>query len=59
VPSEVTYIKGNITGRQDNGSTANRPSYKVSYNFGYFDTTLGYMVYWNGTSWVDSVGGIV
>ncbi len=40
------------------GTTAQRPDLtgKPASNLGYFDTTLGQMIYWNGTEWVDAMG---
>lgn len=37
------------------GDTADRPVSPVLYQT-YYDTTLGYPVYWNGTAWVNSAG---
>lgn len=34
-----------------NGTTANRPTSSI-LGQRYFDTTLGYPVYWNGSTWV-------
>lgn len=34
-----------------NGATANRPVSSILGQF-YFDTTLGYPVWWNGSTWV-------
>ena len=42
------------------GTTANRPidSVQIPLPIGqfYFDTTLGYPIYWNGTNWVNANG---
>jgi len=40
------------------GTTAERPN-PVNNGFSYFDTTLGYLIAYNGTNWVDSIGGLV
>lgn len=37
------------------GTTANRPVAPVDYQ-AYFDTTLGYTVWYSGAGWVDSAG---
>jgi len=40
------------------GTTANRPSVsKIGYQ--YFDTDLGYAIWWNGSDWVDATGTVV
>ena len=45
------------------GATADRPvtSAEVPLPIGlfYFDTTLGYPIYWDGTQWVDAAGTVV
>jgi hypothetical protein len=43
------------------GITTDRPSGFDSTQIGYtyFDTTLGYPIYWNGTEWVDTTGSVV
>lgn len=38
------------------GVTADRPVQTLLVGQFYFDTTLGYPIYWNGTVWVDSAG---
>ena len=38
-----------------NGVTANRPNSPVAGQF-FFDTTLGYPIWFNGTDWVDASG---
>lgn len=38
------------------GTTADRPVLRVLVGQTYFDTTLGYPVWWNGTDWVDATG---
>lgn len=40
------------------GTTAARPGTPVLYQQ-YFDTTLGYPVWWNGTNWVNATGATV
>lgn len=38
------------------GITANRPIERLLVGQFYFDTTLGYPVWWDGTDWVDATG---
>jgi len=38
------------------GTTANRPTVGLYAGRPYFDTTLGYVIHYNGTAWVDSTG---
>jgi hypothetical protein len=40
------------------GTTAARPA-GVGLGQPYFDTTLGVPIWWNGTIWVNAVGGVV
>ena len=37
-----------------NGTTANRPTQNLQVGQFYFDTTLGYPVFWDGEYWVDA-----
>lgn len=37
------------------GVTAARPT-NVALGFEFFDTTLGYPVWWDGANWVDAAG---
>jgi hypothetical protein len=39
------------------GPTTNRPTSPANYTV-YFDTTLGFPVWWTGSAWVDSAGMI-
>ena len=41
------------------GSTADRPTNRLTVGQTYFDTTLGYPIWYDGTNWVDSTGGTV
>lgn len=42
------------------GATADRPTLLAcNKTFQYFDTTLGYPIWWTGTAWVDSTGTTV
>ncbi|UVG34202.1 hypothetical protein SEA_LUZDEMUNDO_26 [Microbacterium phage LuzDeMundo] len=43
------------------GTTANRPTGLTASQNGYvyFDTTLGYVIYWRNPNWVDSTGAVV
>lgn len=38
-----------------NGVSASRPTSSILGQF-YFDTTLGYPIWWDGSQWVDSAG---
>lgn len=38
------------------GSTSSRPTLNLLVGQFYFDTTLGYPVWYNGTNWVDATG---
>ncbi len=38
------------------GTTALRPVNNLYISRPYFDTTLGYPVFWNGSGWVDAQG---
>jgi hypothetical protein len=38
------------------GTTANRPIENLQVGQYYFDTSLGYPIYWNGTDWVNALG---
>lgn len=40
------------------GTTAQRPTANLLVGYTYFDTTLGYPIYWNGTNWVDGTGTV-
>lgn len=40
------------------GATGSRPG-PVAVGYMFFDTTLGYTVWWNGAAWVDAVGTLV
>ena len=42
-----------------NGTTANRPTQNLQVGQFYFDTTLGYPIWYDGTDWVDSSGTVV
>jgi hypothetical protein len=41
------------------GITADRPIQNIAVGQFYFDTDLGYPIWYNGTNWVDSTGGTV
>ena len=43
----------------DYGTTANRPTIKLQTGQIYFDTTLGYPIWWNGAKWVNASGTAV
>lgn len=38
------------------GPTSDRPITELKIGYEYFDTDLGYIIYWDGTRWVDSDG---
>ena len=38
------------------GTTANRPTERLEVGQYYFDTSLGYPIYWNGVDWVNALG---
>ena len=42
-----------------NGITAARPAENLQIGQFYFDTTLGYPIWYDGTDWVDSSGTVV
>jgi hypothetical protein len=42
-----------------NGATADRPTQNLQIGQFYFDTTLGYPIWYDGTDWVDSSGTVV
>ena len=41
---------------QQAGTTARRPTVSLWIGRIYFDTTLGYPIWWDGTQWVDATG---
>jgi hypothetical protein len=41
------------------GTTANRPATFLVVGQQYFDTTLGYPIWYDGTDWVDATGTVV
>jgi hypothetical protein len=41
------------------GATADRPTTFLQVGQFYFDTTLGYPIWYNGTDWVDATGTVV
>lgn len=38
------------------GTTANRPTESLQVGQFYFDTTLGFPIYWNGAQWINALG---
>jgi hypothetical protein len=38
------------------GTTANRPTENLQVGQYYFDTSLGYPIYWNGAQWINALG---
>lgn len=49
----VTNILTAVTG---SGTTANRPTKLLWVGRGYFDTSLGIPIFYNGTVWINSAG---
>ena len=47
------------TATPDYGTTVNRPVNKLQIGQMYFDTTLGYPVWYNGKNWVNASGTVV
>jgi hypothetical protein len=41
------------------GTTADRPVVELQIGQQYFDTTLGYPIWYDGTDWVDAAGTVV
>ena len=41
------------------GTTADRPINGIDISHYYFDTTLGYIIHYDGTNWVDGSGSTV
>lgn len=41
------------------GTTTSRPTAFLQIGQFYFDTTLGYPIWYNGTDWVDATGTVV
>lgn len=44
---------------QGYGATADRPVNGLETYDYYFDTDLGYQIWWNGSNWVDATGATV
>jgi hypothetical protein len=40
-----------------NGTTVDRPTQNLQVGQFYFDTTLNKPTYWDGTQWIDALGG--
>lgn len=51
--SNVFMLLAALTG---SGTTVNRPTKFLFLGRPYFDSTLGFPVWWNGTIWVDATG---
>jgi hypothetical protein len=43
----------------ESGITASRPITDLQVGQQYFDTTLGYPIWWDGSDWVDASGTVV
>jgi hypothetical protein len=63
IASNIIYIHGTNglykRGTFFRGTTASRPSSDAYVGKEYFDTTLGKVIWWNGSNWVDSTGTAV
>jgi hypothetical protein len=53
--SQVDNFTQNVT-VPASGTTANRPTENLQVGQYYFDTSLGYPIYWNGSDWVNALG---
>lgn len=47
------------TATPDFGKTTQRPTKNQQTGQQFFDTTLGYPIWWNGTKWVNASGTVV
>jgi hypothetical protein len=54
--ASVGRILNNISAT---GTTAQRPIKGLQIGQPYFDSTLGYAIWYNGSVWVDATGGTV
>lgn len=52
----IAYVDSKV---DNNGTTSERPTTSASIGMSYFDTDLGYPIWYNGNSWVDSTGTTV
>lgn len=43
----------------DNGAKTQRPTLNLQIGWQFFDTTLGYPIWWNGKAWVNASGTVV
>ena len=64
MPSRVMFVwmsqvSDFITGLVSSGVTADRPTKALYVGRTYFDTTLGYAIWYDGTNWVNSAGTTV
>lgn len=48
-----------ITALESSGTTAQRPVKGLFVGRQYFDTSLGYVIHYNGINWVNSAGSVV
>ena len=53
--SQVDNFTQNVT-VPASGTTADRPTENLQVGQYYFDTSLGYPIYWNGVDWVNALG---
>lgn len=53
--NQVDNFSQNVT-IPASGTTANRPTESLQVGQYYFDTSLGYPIYWNGSDWVNALG---
>ena len=55
----VSLVSDLLTGSTQSGVTADRPTTGLYLGRQYFDTTLGYPIWYDGTNWVDATGSTV
>jgi uncharacterized protein YjdB len=53
--NQIDNFEQNVT-VPASGTTANRPTENLQVGQYYFDTNLGYPIYWNGSDWVNALG---
>jgi uncharacterized protein YjdB len=53
--NQIDNFEQNVT-VPASGTTANRPTENLQVGQYYFDTSLGYPIYWNGSDWVNALG---
>ena len=53
--NQIDNFEQNVT-VPASGTTANRTTESLQVGQYYFDTSLGYPIYWNGSDWVNALG---